>query len=243
MNREKKIPSHGIVLAAGLGRRMRPLTDVLPKALVQVAGRALIDHALDRFAEAGVGFCVVNLHHFAPLLQAHLAERTRPLLAFSDETDQLLETGGGVAKVLPLLGAEPFFVANADALWQNALEPALHRLAATWDDEAMDALLLLVAVGAAYGYEGNGDFHLTPDGRLERRAEGTAAPYVFGGVQILHPRLFTGAPAGAFSLNILYDRAARAGRLKGLVHEGPWFHVGTPAHVTLAESRLPPRLY
>ncbi|KAF0117353.1 MAG: nucleotidyltransferase [Rhodospirillaceae bacterium] len=243
MTLEKKIPTCGMVLAAGLGRRMGPLTDVLPKPMVRVAGRALIDHALDRLAEAGVGCCVVNLHHWAPLLREHLAERTRPRLVFSDETAQLLETGGGVAKALPLLGEEPFFVANADALWRDGPEPALHRLAAVWDEGTMDALLLLVAVGAAHGYDGEGDFHLAPAGpagRPERRAAGTTAPYVFGGVQILHPRLFAGAPAGAFSLNVLYDRAGRAGRLKALVHDGAWFHVGTPAHVALAESGLSP---
>lgn len=226
-----------MLLAAGLGSRMRPLTDTLPKSLVRVAGQALIDHALDRFADAGVEHCVVNLHHLGPLVRAHLAGRTRPWLMFSDETDQLLETGGGVAKALPYLGTTPFFVANADALWRDGPEQlALCRLAVAWDDACMDALLLLIPIAAAHGYDGRGDFHLAISGRPER-GNGNA-PYVFTGVQILHPRLFKSAPVGAFSLNILYDRAAGEERLAAIVHDGIWFHVGTPAHVTIAECQL-----
>ncbi len=236
-----EIPTCGMVLAAGLGRRMRPLTDTLPKPMVQVAGRALIDRVLDHFAAAGVEQCVVNLHYLAPLLRTHLAGRTRPRLLFSDETEGVLETGGGVAKALPLLGQAPFFVANADALWcdgQNRL--TLHRLAVAWDEAGMDALLLLVPMAEAHGYDGRGDFRLGAASRPERCITGDRSGdglYVFAGVQILHPRLFVDAPAGALSLKVLYDRAEKAGRLAALVHDGVWCHVGAMVHVAVAEAQ------
>ncbi|MBF0562634.1 MAG: nucleotidyltransferase family protein [Alphaproteobacteria bacterium] len=228
-------PRRGMVLAAGLGLRLRPLTDQMPKPMVPVAGRSLIDRALDRFAEVPVETCVVNLHHKAEMLKAHLAARTMPHLLFSDETDALLETGGGVAKALPLLGSDAFYVANSDVLWTGA---AMTRLAQFWDGRRMDALLLLHPCATASGYDGAGDFYLETDGRLRRRGQNPSAPFLFAGVQILHPGLFTDLPEGKFSLNILFDRALAAGRLFGIIHDGEWFHVGTANGLALAEKTL-----
>lgn len=228
---------NAMVLAAGVGQRMRPLTDSKPKALVDVAGRSLIDRALDRLGDAGVRNCVVNLHHMATLLQRHLQARATPQIVFSPE-ETLLETGGGVKHALKLLGQEPFFVVNCDALWLDGPRPALEMLARLWDDARMDALLLLQPAVAAIGYDGPGDYFMEPDGLLRRRIEERVAPFVFAGVQILSPRLFEDAPEGAFSLRDLYDRAQAAGRLYGLRHDGLWFHVGTPAAVALAEAAL-----
>jgi MurNAc alpha-1-phosphate uridylyltransferase len=176
---------------------------------------------------------VVNTHHLAHMVEAHLADRVRPRIHISREP-LLLETGGGVARALGHLGAAPFFVANSDGLWREAAIPAFTRLAAAWDDSGMDALLLVRGTNAAIGYDGAGDFELAGDGRLSRR-RGDAAPFVFMGVQLLHPRLFRDAPGGAFSLNLLYDRALATGRLHGLAHTGDWFHVGTPAALATAE--------
>ncbi|MFN3076961.1 MAG: nucleotidyltransferase family protein [Alphaproteobacteria bacterium] len=233
-----KRPRRGMVLAAGLGRRLRPITDTIPKPMVPVAGRALVDHALDRFAEARVETCVVNLHHKAEVLRQHLQGRTTPHLLFSDETDLLLETGGGVRKALPLLGEAPFYVANADVLWLNGAIPAMTRLADIWDDATMDSLLLLHSCISAYGYEGPGDFFLDPVGGIRRRGEHEVAPFLFAGVQILHPRLFAETPDGPFSLNLLFDRAIEAGRLYGIVHDGAWFHVGTPEALAQVDGWL-----
>ncbi|MEO5375592.1 MAG: nucleotidyltransferase family protein [Alphaproteobacteria bacterium] len=232
-------PRRGMVLAAGLGVRLRPITDRMPKPMVPVAGRSLVDRALDRFAEAGVDTCVVNLHHKADMLRHHLEARTGgPALVFSDETEVLLETGGGVRKALPLLGREPFFVANADVLWVNGAEPAMRRLAAAWDGERMDSLLLLMACAGACGYDGAGDFFMDDAGLLRRRGEHDSAPFLFAGVQIIHPRLFEDSPEGKFSLNLLFDRAIARGRLHGLAHDGAWYHIGTPEGLALAERRL-----
>ncbi|MBM3488529.1 MAG: nucleotidyltransferase family protein [Alphaproteobacteria bacterium] len=225
-----------MVLAAGLGLRMRPVTLETPKPLVAVAGRTMLDRALDHLAAAGVAEAVVNVHWLAAKIEAHLAARARPRIVISRE-DTLLETGGGIARALPLLGPAPFYSANADIVWTDGAAPALDRLAASWDARRMDALLLLNPVDRAYGYDGDGDFHAAPDGRLRRRGDGPA-PLVFTGVQILTPALFDGAPPGAFSLNRLYDRAAEAGRLHGLVHDGDWFHVGTVDGLATAEAVL-----
>ena len=234
-------PSHAMVLAAGLGRRMRPLTDAMPKPMVPVAGRALIDRVLDRLRAAGVGHAVVNLHHRADQLQAHLAGRAAPpVIAFSDERAELLDTGGGCAHALPLLGPGPFYAINSDALWQDGEDDTLLRLAACWDPARMDALLLLVRREAALAFDGPGDFLADESGRLARRGARPAAPYVFGGVQILAPALFGGAPSGPFSLNAVYDRALAGGRLFGLVHDGLWVHVGTPEAVGIAAAALAP---
>jgi MurNAc alpha-1-phosphate uridylyltransferase len=224
-----------MVLAAGLGLRMRPITLTTPKPLVEVAGRSMLDRALDHLAGAGVAELVVNTHWLAERIRDHLAGR--PGVALSHE-DVLLETGGGVAQALPLLGDEAFFVVNSDIIWTNGGTPALKRLAEAWDDGRMDALLLLQPTAGAVGYEGPGDFFLSPTGEPRRRKGREVAPYLFSGVQILHPRLFEGAPSGKFSLNVLYDRALEAGRLFAIVHDGRWFHVGTPEALPEVEALL-----
>lgn len=229
------IPSHAMVLAAGLGLRMRPITERMPKPLVPVAGRTMLDRVFDHLDKVGVAQRVVNTHWLGEMIHSHLAER--PDVAFSDEPD-LLETGGGVAKALPLLGTAPFYVCNADIVWIDGPSPALARLAAAWDDQKMDALLLLQRTATAFGYDGAGDFFLDSHGRAVRRRETQISPTLFAGVQILHPRLFNGAPAGKFSLNRLYDKAEAAGRLYGIVHDGAWYHIGTPEALFEAEGRL-----
>ena len=227
-----------MVLAAGLGLRMRPITETRPKPLVSVAGKTLLDRALDALAAAGVPSAVVNLHYLGEMIERHLVSRHAPRIAFSDELELLLETGGGVTKALPLLGDGPFYVVNADIAWVDGDIPALQRLAARWDDSAMDALLLLHPVEETTGYDGVGDYTQDAEGRLRRRRNDPAAPYVFTGVQILHPRLFAAAPAGPFSLTRLYDGTEAEGRLFGLVHDGDWHHIGTPAGLAEAEARL-----
>lgn len=231
-------PKQAMVLAAGLGLRLRPITEKLPKPLVTVADRTLIDHALDRLEDAGVETAVVNLHYMSDKMVRHLRSRTHPIIVFSHEDGQLLETGGGVRKALPLLGDEPFLVVNSDALWLNGTEPALTRLGQAWDPERMDALLLVHFTVDAYGYVGVGDFLVDAMGRLTRRPEREIAPYLFTGIQILHPRLFKDTPEGPFSLNRLYDRALEADRLFGIVHDGEWFHIGTPDGLAEAEAYM-----
>lgn len=237
------VPRRAMVLAAGKGVRMRPLTDKVPKPLVAVAGKSLIDHVLDRLADAGVETAVVNVHYLADQIERHLAERDRagrltPKIVVSDERSALLDTGGGVVKALPVLGAAPFFHLNADTLWIDGVKPNLLRLAAAFDPARMDALLLLAATSGSVGYAGRGDFTMTADGRLTRRPERDVAPFVYAGVAILHPALFSTAPPGAFSLNLLFDRAIEAGRLHGLRLEGVWMHVGTPEAIAAAESAI-----
>lgn len=229
-----------MVLAAGRGVRLRPLTDTLPKPLVEVGGVAMIDRALDALVRAGVTHAVVNAHHLGGLIEAHLAARRYPAIHLSRESEPL-ETGGGTAKALPVLGAAPFFAVNADVVWLDGETPALTRLARAWDDARMDALLLVHPVDASVGYDGAGDFALHGDGRLARRGAAPSAPFVFASVQILHPRLFAGAPDGPFSLNLLYDRALAAGRLFGLRHDGGWLHVGSMAGLAAAERALAAR--
>lgn len=237
-------PRTAMVLAAGLGKRMRPLTDKLPKPLVPVAGRTLLDRVLDRLEAVGVEHVVINLHYFREVMERHLAGRNHPRIELSPEP-VLLETGGGVKNALPRLGREPFYVLNADVLWLDGTSPALQRLARAWDDASMDALLLLQSSVAAIGYDGVGDYFADPLGRLRRRRGHELAPFIFAGVQILHPRLFAEAPDGPFSLNRLYDRAEEAGRLWGVRHDGLWFHVGTPQGLVETEALLaapPPSL-
>ncbi|MPZ09433.1 MAG: NTP transferase domain-containing protein [Kiloniellaceae bacterium] len=230
-------PTTAMVLAAGLGQRMRPLTDNLPKPLVPLRGEAMLDTILDRLAAHGIAKVVVNLHYLGEMIEAHLEDRGQPQVVFSQESD-LLETGGGVKKALPLLGTEPFFVLNGDVCWLDGLTPALERLAAAWNEEEMDALLLLHPTCSAFGYEGVGDYLMDSAGRLRRRLERQIAPFIYAGIQILHPRLFADAPEGSFSLNRLYDRAQEAGRLWGLRHDGEWYHVGTPAELRAVEDAL-----
>ena len=209
----------------------------MPKPLVKVAGQALIDHVLDRLAEAGVAKAVVNVHHMADQIEAHLKGRTRPQIAISDERDLLLDTGGGIVKALPLLGTAPFFHMNSDTLWIEGVTPNLPRLAAQFTD-AMDILLLLASTTTSIGYEGRGDFVMAPDGRLARRAEREVAPFVYAGAAMMRPSLFADAPQGKFSLNRMFDRAREAGRLFGLRLEGTWMHVGTPEAIRAAEAAI-----
>jgi MurNAc alpha-1-phosphate uridylyltransferase len=227
-----------MVLAAGLGTRMRPLTDTLPKPLVKVAGRALLDHVLDRLDQAGVTDAVVNVHHMADAIEDHLKTRTRPKITISDERGELLDTGGGVVKALPLLGPAPFFHMNSDALWIEGVTPNLPRLAAQFDSARMNILLLVASTTASIGYDGRGDFAMAPDGALTRRAERQVAPFVYAGAAILAPAQFADAPKGKFSLNRMFDRAIEAGRLFGTRLEGTWMHVGTPAAIRQAEMAI-----
>ena len=226
-----------MVLAAGLGTLLKPLTERLPKPLVPVAGRTLLDRALDRLEESNVKTAVVNLHHLGDMIADHLKDRKKPKIVLSRELDRQ-ETGGGVRSALAHLGQGPFFVVNADVLWLNGPYNALARLAHHWREADMDALLLLHETTVAFGYDGAGDFLADPAGRLQRRPERELAPYLFTGVQILHPRLFQDCPEGPFSLNVLYDRANAAGRLHGIVHDGEWFHVGTPEGLAEAEEYM-----
>lgn len=227
-----------MVLAAGLGTRMRPLTETQPKPLVRVAGKALIDHVLDPLAQAGVGTAVVNVHHFADQMEAHLASRQRPRIVLSDERAQLLDSGGGVRKALPQLGTGSFFVLNADSFWIDGPRSNLERLAEAFDPARMDVLLLLASTAASTGYDGRGDFVMDPHGRLERRTERGVAPFVYAGVAILAPGLFDAMPEGPFSLNRIFDAALAAERLHGLRLDGFWLHVGTPAAIGQAEARI-----
>lgn len=228
-----------MVLAAGLGKRMRPLTATRPKPLVEVAGKALLDHALDRLKAAGVKRAVVNVHYLADALEAHLQHRVQGIeVAVSDERAGLLETGGGLVHALPLIADDPFLVVNSDNLWVDGPADSIRALAARWEDGEMDALLLLVALARANCHSGKGDFHMDGAGRLSRRKPGRLAPFVFTGVQIVSKRLFEGAKAEPFSLNVLWDRAIEAGRAFGLVHNGLWFDVGTPPAVKRTEEML-----
>ena len=231
-------PRTAMVLAAGRGERMRPLTDRLPKPLVPVAGRPLIDHVLDRLAAAGVERAVVNVHYLADLIECPLASRTRPKITISDERAMLRDTGGGVVKALAALGPEPFFHLNSDTLWIDGPRPNLERLAEAFDPVTCDVLLLLAPVRTSIGYAGRGDFTIEADGRLRKRAANQDAPWVYAGAAILAPALFADAPQGAFSLTLLFDRAAAAGRLYGLRLEGVWMHVGTPDAIAAAGAAI-----
>jgi MurNAc alpha-1-phosphate uridylyltransferase len=236
--RQTMMPRTAMVLAAGLGERMRPLTDRLPKPLVAVAGKPLLDHVLDRLATQGVERVVVNVHYLADLIERHLASRKAPQIVVSDERTKLLNTGGGVVKALPKLGSEPFFHINSDTIWIDGVRPNLERLAEAFDPDSMDALLLLAASNDSIGYAGRGDFLMAADGRLTKRLEPEIAPFVYAGAALLRPELFKGAPDGAFPLTALFDRAAEAGRLHGLRLEGVWMHVGTPGAIAQAEAAI-----
>ena len=225
-----------MVLAAGLGTRMRPLTDTLPKPLVKVAGRALIDHVLDRLADAGVAQAVVNVHHMADQIEAHLKGRMRPQIAISDERDLLLDTGGGVVKALPLLGDAPFYHVNSDTLWIDGVRSNLLRLAENFDPARMDIMLLMAPTASSIGYSGRGDYSMLPDGTLRARREKEVVPFVYAGAAIIAPSIFAGAPQGEFSLTKMFDRASEQERLFGLRLDGLWMHVGTPDAVRAAED-------
>jgi MurNAc alpha-1-phosphate uridylyltransferase len=229
-----------MIMGAGLGLRMRPLTDDRPKPLVTVGGKTLIDHSIDRLVAAGVTLVVVNLHYKAAMLKAHLARRHDVEILFSDETEKLLDTGGGVVKAMPHFGDRSFFVLNSDSIWIENGTPVLSAMLAEWDEARMDGLLLLADMTTALGYEGTGDFALKRNGHLirARDAQKDDAVYAYPGVQIAHPRLFADAPQGAFSTNIMWDRAIAQNRLSGAVMDGTWIHVGTPEARDEAEATL-----
>jgi N-acetyl-alpha-D-muramate 1-phosphate uridylyltransferase len=232
------IAKTAMVLAAGLGERMRPLTLRMPKPLVPLAGRPLIDHVLDRLAAAGVETVVVNVHYLPDQLEESFARRKRkkPTILISDERDALLDTGGGVKRALPRLGAGPFFIHNADTVWSEGASPALPRMLKLWNPKTMDCLLLLAPLVSSIGYGGKGDFVMAPDGRLKRRAERQIVPFAFAGVSLCDERLLADSPDGKFSLNLLWDRAHAKGRLHGMRLDGHWMHVGTPTALAEAES-------
>ena len=228
-----------MVMAAGLGKRMRPLTATRPKPLVRVAGKPLIDHSLDRIEAAGVEHVVVNVHYLADALEAHLASQKRSFnITISDERDQLLETGGGMVKALPQLSGDPILIVNSDNIWTDGPQDSIRHLARHWDGKKMDALLLVIRQASATGHGGRGDFHMDPNGRLSRRKPGHIAPFVYTGIQLISRRFLDGAPEGPFSTMVLWERAIAAGRLYGLSHMGQWFDVGTPASIAPTEAAL-----
>ena len=227
-----------MVLAAGLGERMRPITLRMPKPLVPLAGRPLIDHVLDRLASAGVETAVVNVHYLPDQLEESLCgrHRTKPAILISDERYELLDTGGGAKRALPKLGSGPFFIHNADTVWSEGASPALPRMLKLWNPETIDCLLLLAPLTSSIGYGGKGDFAMAQDGRLERRGERQIVPFAFAGVSLCDQRLFADSPDGKFSLNLLWDRALAKGRLYGMRLDGRWMHVGTPEALAEAET-------
>lgn len=236
---EAEVPHTAMIMAAGLGKRMRPLTATKPKPLIEVNGKALLDHVLDRLRVAGVRRVVVNVHYLADALEAHLATRAAGLdVVISDERDLLMETGGGLVKADPLIDSDPFLALNSDNLWIDGPADTLKLLSSQWDVAKMDALLLLVPQARAVGHQGLGDFHMDREGRLRRRARSHVAPFVFTGIQIVAKRLLREAPQGPFSTNILWDRAIEEGRAFGAVHQGLWFDVGTPQSIPLTEAAL-----
>jgi MurNAc alpha-1-phosphate uridylyltransferase len=233
-----KRPTRAFVLAAGKGERMRPLTEKHPKPLIPVAGRPLIDQVLDRLADAGVREAIVNVHYLAGQIESHLRDRKNPRITISDERDALLDTGGGVARALPKLGNAPFLIHNSDSIWIEGMGSNLDRLIETWDEAAMDSLMLVAPIATSIGYDGPGDFQLDTTGRLARQSRARIAPFVFAGVSIAHPRLFDCAPNGPFSLNEVWNRAIDKGRLYGVRLEGIWMHVGTPSAIGEAEKAI-----
>ena len=234
-----EIPRTAMIMAAGLGKRMRPLTATKPKPLVEVAGQALLDHVLDRLRAAGVKKVVVNVHYLADAVEAHLASRRHGLeVVISDERQLLMETGGGLVQASDLIDADPFLAINSDNLWIDGPADTLKLLASHWDEAKMDALLLLVPLARARNHRGMGDFHMDRQGRLRRREKSRVAPFVYTGIQMLSKRLLREAPEGPFSTNILWTRAIEEGRCFGAVHQGLWFDVGTPRSIKLTEAAL-----
>ncbi len=232
------MPETAMVFAAGLGTRMRPLTDQVPKPLVKVAGKPMIDHVLDRFDASGVATAIVNVHYLADQIETHLSTRTRPKIIVSDERGKLLDQGGGIRKVLPLLGEAPFFLANTDAFWLDGPCDNLRVLAEAWNPDAMDILLLVAATTASVGVDWAGDFLMSPDGRLSRRKETEVAPFVYTGVGIVEPQLFAAETRDVFRLAPFFFAAAEKGRLHGRRLDGLWLHVGTPEAIDEAERRI-----
>jgi MurNAc alpha-1-phosphate uridylyltransferase len=232
------VPRRAMVMAAGLGTRMRPHNGQIPKPLVVVRGKALIDYVLDRLAGAGVERAVVNVHHLADAIERHVSSRERPRIIISDERRELLGTGGGVINALNQLGGGPFFHVNSDTIWLDGVKPNLLRLAAAFDPARMDALLLVAPTISSVGYTGRGDFAMAPDGKLGRRSERDVVPFVYAGAAILTPAFFAGVAPGPSSMSPLFDRAAEAERLYGLRLDGMWMHVGTPEAVRAAEAAI-----
>ena len=249
MTKQKQKPETGntiskaMVMAAGLGKRMRPLTDDLPKPLIRLRERPLIDYAIDRLVEVGVQCAVVNVHYLADAIEHHLADRTDIEIVISDERGHLLDTGGGAAHVLDILGPGPFFVINSDSVWLEGIGDSLSRMRGRWDDDEMDCLMLLASTVTSVGYDGRGDFGMDETGRLIRRPEAEVAPFVNTGAYLIHPRLFKGMPDGAFSMNLLWDRAIDTERMFGIRHDGIWMHVGTPDALEEAERLMSERSY
>ena len=228
-----------MIMAAGLGNRMRPLTETRPKPLVEVAGKAMIDHCLDKLAEAEIATAVVNVHYLADMMEAHLARISSPIsIRISDERGQLMETGGGLVQAEPLIAEDIFFCINSDNLWTDGPVNSLHRLAEAWDDEQMDALLLLIPRITAHNYQGSGDFHLDDDRRISRKRPDQPAPLIYSGIQLVSKRLLRDPPAGPFSTNIFWERAIGEERLFGLIHQGEWFEVGSPEAIAPTEAAL-----
>ena len=226
-----------MVMAAGLGKRMRPLTTSRPKPMVRVAGKPLLDHALDKIADAGIARAVVNVHYLPDHIEGHMKLRSVPDVTISDEREQLLETGGGLVRAWPLIDADPFFCLNSDAMWLDGPVDVFHELSGAWDADRMDALLLMVPHKRAHNYRGKGDFHLDPYGRISRRKSGRVAPYVFTGIQLIAKSLLRDPPAEAkFSTNVFWNRAIEEGRLYGVVHQGDWIEIGEPQHIAPAEA-------
>lgn len=233
------VPHTAMVMAAGLGKRMRPLTATKPKPLIEVGGKSLLDHVLEKLRAAGVKKVVVNVHYLADAVEAHLASRAHGLdVAISDERSLLMETGGGMVQAERLIDSDPFLAVNSDNLWVDGPADTLKLLASHWDDEKMDALLLLVPLARAENHKGIGDFHMERTGRLRRRNKSHVAPFVFTGVQMVSKRLLRDAPEGPFSTNVLWDRAIEEGRCFGAVHQGLWFDVGTPTSIPMTEAAL-----
>jgi MurNAc alpha-1-phosphate uridylyltransferase len=234
-----EVPQTAMIMAAGLGKRMRPLTATRPKPLIEINGKCLLDHVLEKLRVAGVKEVVVNVHYLADALEAHLKSRDHGLeVVISDERDKLMETGGGLVKAAPLIDSDPFFALNSDNLWIDGPADTIKLLASQWDDSRMDALLLLVPQARALNHKGMGDFHMDRTGRIRRREKSHVAPFVFTGIQIVSKRLLRDAPEGPFSTNILWNRAIEEGRCFGAVHQGLWFDVGTPQSIQMTETAL-----
>jgi MurNAc alpha-1-phosphate uridylyltransferase len=231
-------PTKAMVLAAGLGLRMRPLTERMPKPMVPVAGKPLLDHVLDKLADARVGEAVVNVHYLPDQIIDHVARRSRPRIIVSDERNEVLGTGGAVVKALPLLGDAPFFHLNADTMWIDGARPNLTRMAEAFDPARMDILLLMAPTASSIGYGGSGDYAMLPDGALRKRGENQIVPFVYAGVAIMSPALFAGTPLSEFSLTKMFDRAGEQERLFGLRLDGVWMHVGTPDAIQAAENAV-----
>lgn len=231
-------PKSAMVLSAGLGTRMKPITNVMPKPLVRVFGKTLLDHGLDALSQAAVSNAVVNVHYFPEQIEAHVERRKSPNVVISDERNKLLDSGGGIANALHKIGPKPFYLLNADSFWIEGIKPNLQLLSESWKDDNMDILLLLSGFHNSVGYPGKGDFTMDPEGKLARRGERKIAPFAYSGAAILHPRIFEQAPEGSFSLNLLFDRAIEQGRLFGLQMGGLWLHVGTPEAIIEAEMAI-----